>query len=288
MGELFVMRVFNVVFILLLSLNLNAVETGDKGDLGMKGQRIFYTGHSFHVFIPPIMDEIAASAGIKGQKGLGLSSIGGSRVIQHWEVPAGDNKAKETLLAGNVDVLTLAPIFMPDKGIKLFSTLALKNNPNIRITVQEDWMWRDVVEPITALSTPKKFDYDAATGEELLKIHAPVFKSIDDCIAGLNKELDKQVLFIVPAGQAVIALRELIRTGKAEGLKTQTELFVDRVGHPGDVVKLLVAYCHYAVIYRRSPVGLPAPKSFKGPVPVRLLQEISWEAVVKHPLSGVK
>jgi len=260
-----------------------------------QGQRVFYTGHSFHVFIPPIMKTLAESAGIRGQEYLGLSSIGGSRVIQHWDLPDVTNLAKAALGTGKVDVLTMAPIFMPDDGIEKFTTLALEKNSMIRITVQEDWMWRDTVEPTTELCSPRKWDYDAITGKELSEIHAPVFKSIDGQVAVLNKKFDRTVLFIVPAGQAVIALRERILAGKGGGLKTQTELFRDRVGHPDIPLQVLVAYCHYAVIYRRSPVGLPLPEILaiaKKPAWDKetnlILQEVAWEAVTQHPQSGVR
>ena len=105
-----------------------ANEVKDGGPITV-GQRIFYTGHSFHVFIPPILDSIAESAGISGQKNLGLSSIGGSQVIQHWNVPDDKNEAKKALATGQVDVLTMAPIFLPDAGIENFATLALAKNP---------------------------------------------------------------------------------------------------------------------------------------------------------------
>lgn len=49
-----------------------------------KGQRIYYSGHSFHYFMPAILADIAKKAGIKDHTPLGLSSIGGSRVYQHW------------------------------------------------------------------------------------------------------------------------------------------------------------------------------------------------------------
>ena len=52
-----------------------------------KGQRVFTCGHSFHVFVYPLLAEIAKSAGIRDHVGVGMSSIGGSRVIQHWDVP---------------------------------------------------------------------------------------------------------------------------------------------------------------------------------------------------------
>ncbi|MGC3968979.1 MAG: hypothetical protein QM775_16885 [Pirellulales bacterium] len=58
---------------------------------------------------------------------------------------------------------------------------------------------------------------------------------------------------------------------------------------------LLSAYCHFAVIYRRSPVGLPVPRVLdtdkelnKADKPAlnSLLQEIAWETVQRHPLTG--
>jgi len=46
------------------------------------------------------------------------------------------------------------------------------------------------------------------------------------------------------------------------------------------------------VIYGRSPVGLPMPNAIaKLPDAEklnRMLQEIAWDAVTQHPLSGIK
>jgi hypothetical protein len=258
-----------------------------------QGQRIFFTGHSFHVFIQPILKNIADSAGISNQVNLGSSEIGGSRVIDHWDVPDAENKTKAALRTGQVDVLTLAPIFMPDAGIERFATLALVHNPDIRIIVQEIWLRKDTYEP-TAREMPRTVDHNAITGTELRKRHAPLFKSIDDHVAELNRKLGKQVLFVVPTGQAVIALRERILAGKAGGLKAPSELFTDPTGHATQPLEVLVAYCHYAVIYHRSPVGLPPPwilakeqKPEWGAETVRVLQEVAWEAVTQHPQSGV-
>jgi hypothetical protein len=54
-------------------------------------------------------------------------------------------------------------------------------------------------------------------------------------------------------------------------------------------LRALIAYCHFAVIYRRSPVGLTQPQTWKLDDQLnRLLQELAWDAVTHHPLSGVK
>jgi hypothetical protein len=262
-----------------------------------KGQRVFTCAHSFHFFTPLILPDMAKGAGIKDQETAGLSSIGGSRVIQHWDVPEDKNKAKQLLKAGKVDVLTLSPIYLPDEGIEKFAKLALENNPDVRITVQEFWLPYDVYDTETPLKN-RKVDHNAPTAAELRKLHEPYFKAMDDHVRELNKKLAKDgkpVIFVVPAGQAVIALREKVIAGEAPGLKAQADLFTDAIGHPTAPLAVLATYCHFAVIYRRTPVGLPVPEFLKKANKPewddklnRLLQEIAWDAVTHHPLSGVK
>jgi hypothetical protein len=224
---------------------------------------------------------------------VGVSSIGGSRVIQHWDIPSDKNKAKEALQTGKVDVLTLSPIFLPDPGIENFTKLALEHNPNIRVIVQPIWLRWDIYEPTT--KRPEKVDHNAITGEELRKRHAVYFQEMDEHIRELNKQFGRTVLYVVPAPQAVIALREKIIAGQAPGLKEQEDLFTDALGHGKPPLMGLVAYCNFAVIYRRSPVGLPVPAILKqaklGDQEEslnRLLQELAWEAVLQHPLSGLQ
>ncbi len=258
-----------------------------------QGQRVFTCGHSFHVFVPGILADIAKKADIKDHVQVGMSSIGGSRVIQHWDVPEEKNKAKEALKTGKIDVLTLSPIFLPDAGIENFTKLALEHNKDIRIVVQPIWLRWDIYEPTT--KRPEKVDHDAITAEELRKRHEPYFKEMDEHIRELNKKQGKTVLYVVPVAQAVIALREKIIAGQTPGLKKQADLFTDPLGHGTAPLQLLVAYCNYAVIYRRSPVGLPVPNVLKGSKLGddeeklnRLLQELAWQAVVQHPLSGLQ
>ncbi len=257
-----------------------------------KGQRVFTCGHSFHVFVPGILADIAKKAEIKDHVQVGLSSIGGSRVVQHWDIPDDKNKAKAELMTGKVDVLTLSPIFLPDPGIENFTKLALDNNKDVRVVVQPIWLRWDVFEPTT--KRPEKVDHNAITIDELKKRHEPYYKMMDEHIQDLNKKFGKQVITIVPVAQAVIALREKIVAGQAPGLKTQEDLFTDALGHGKPPLQLLVTYCDFAVIYRRSPVGLPVPNVLKqsklgaDEEPLnKLLQELAWDAVVKHPLSGV-
>jgi len=258
------------------------------------GQRVLSAGHSFHVFMPGILRDVCQGAGLKDHVQVDLQSIGGSRVIQHWNLPDEKNKVKNALKTGKVDVLTLSPIYLPDEGIENFVKLALEQNPNIRITLQEFWLPYDVYQPDYQKQRPEKADRNARTGDELRKLHEPYFKSMEEHARELNKKHGKEVVYLVPVGQAVIGLREKIIAGQAPGLKTQEELFTDAIGHVRAPIQVLNAYCHFAVIYRRSPIGLPVPAALKNAKGgdeeklTRLLQELAWEAVTKSPLTGVK
>lgn len=264
-----------------------------------RGQRLFSTGHSFHFGFAPILDEMAKSGGFADNTIVGISSIGGSRVVQHWAGKA----VQAALTAGTVDVLMTTPIYLPDPGIEQFAQLGFDHNPNFRLTLMEFWLPYDQYEPrnyshgpagspTEHLSAPAKVDHNAATGDALRKAHGRYFKEMDELVEVVNKKLGKPAVLVVPVGQAVIALREKIMAGKAPALTSQEELFTDVLGHPKSPLTILMGYCHYAVIFRKSPVGLPVPKALKAQGDVeglsRLLQELAWDAVTHHPLSGVK
>lgn len=260
-----------------------------------EGQRVFTCAHSFHFFVPLLLPDVAKKGGIEGHTQVGMSAIGGSRIIQHWDVPDARNEAKRVLREGKTDVLTLSPIFLPDDGIEKFATLALEHNPDVRIFVQENWLPYDEYDQVAPLKN-RPVDHNAPAAESLRKEHEPYFKDIDEHVSALNEKLglsDRPAIFVAPVGQAVIALREKILAGEAPGLKEQKDLFTDPIGHPHQPIQILATYVYYSLIYRKSPIGDPTPdglSSVKYPEADklnRLLQELAWEAVTSHPLSGV-
>lgn len=281
-------------FTFLAAISLLLITGGEpvRAQSEIKGQRVFSAGHSFHFFMPPILADIAKMAKIENHKQVGLSAIGGSRVHQHWDVADEKNKAKESLKAGKLDVFTMSPIYLPDDGIEKFVKLGIENNPKMRIFVQENWLPWDHYDP--AFKAPKdKVDHNAPSGESLRKAHEPYFKSIDEHVAALNKKYETKAVRIAPVGQAVILLREKIIAGEAPGLKEQNDLFTDPIGHAKPPQAVLVAYVYYALIYERSPAGLPPPAALGKATADneklnRLLQGIAWQAVTTHPQSGVK
>ena len=277
-----------------LALGAATPRAAEEPQAPPKGLRVFSAGHSFHVFVPGILGGMAKDAGIKDHKQIGVSSIGGSRTIQHWYQPDDKNKTKAALKDGKVDVLTLSPIFHPDEGIDNFVKFGLEHNPDLRVLVQAFWLPYDVYDRDYQKKRPAAVDRNARTLDEMKKVHAPYFASVDDQVKALNKKHGKTAVFVVPVGQAAILLRGKIIDGKAPGLQSQEALFTDAIGHATAPLQALTAYCHYAVIYKRSPVGLPVPAVLKNAKKPEwdeklntLLQELAWEAVTAHSLSGV-
>jgi hypothetical protein len=135
-------------------------------------------------------------------------------------------------------------------------------------------------------------DWNASTVDTVKKANEPYCKVMEDYVGALNTSLGKQIVFVVPDIEAATALRGKIIAGAAPGLTKQSQLFVDNWGHPSAPLKLLSGYCHYAVIYRRSPVGLPIPPvsakaGMRDESLNRLLQQLAWDAVSHHPLTGI-
>ncbi|MBM3891706.1 MAG: hypothetical protein FJ388_21540 [Verrucomicrobia bacterium] len=252
------------------------------------GLRVFVMGHSFHMFIAQPLSSLAA-AGIRGHELVGRQSIGGSRVIQHWNLPDEKNLAKTALREGKVDVLTMSPNWIvPDEGIERFVELGLQHNPQLRVIVQESWMPWDGWLPEEKV--PNNEARDTRSLDIVRAANARWKGQLEPQIRALNQKLGREVIHVAPVGDAVLKLRELILAGKAPGIAKQSELFTDQIGHGKPPVQALAAYCVFACIYRVSPVGLNDPQpglDRLSPDLKLLLQRIAWETVTAHPMSGV-
>ncbi len=275
----------SLLLLVLAAVGLPAQEASSKG------LKVLTAGHSFHVWMPPLVAEMAKSAGIQGHEQLAISSIGGSKVIQHWDLPPEKNKAKPVLVAGQAELFTMAPTFLPDPGIENFVKLGLEHRADVRFTLQQNWVPYEDPAVWLSRSKPKSVDRDGKTVAQLRAIHDPYFQMIEGHVKELNGRIPGARIALVPCGEAVLALRAKVIAGEAPGVSRQSELFTDVLGHPGPQIRALTAYCHFAVMSRRNPAGLPVVSPLaKLPEAERLnrlLQSIAWKAVSEHPLSGV-
>lgn len=255
------------------------------------GRRVFVTAHSFHAFIPQRLASLAKAAAIENHQLVGLQSIGGSKVKQHWELADDKNKAKAALATGDVDVLTMSPhmTYMPDEGIDRFVELGLSHNPKMRFLLQQSWPIFDGW--LQGEKVTNNEERDTRPLDIVRVANKRFHDALDTQAADLNKKVGREVVFLVPVGDALMKLRELIAAAKAPGLTKQSDLFSDTIGHGKTPLIVLTTYCNFACIYGVSPVGLKDNEpglDLLSPELKPLLQKIAWESVTAEPRSGVK
>jgi len=238
------------------------------------------------MFVSRNVDQLVKSASIEGHKLAGTQGIGGSRVIQHWELADDKNKAKPALTSGEVDIFTMAAhVAIPDEGITRFVELGLKHNSNLRLLVQASWFPFDVPDQDKRIR--ENSQRDNARIEELQTAVDDWRKKLETQVDDLNRQHDKRAVFIVPVGDAVVKLRALVVDGKYPGVAKQSELFRDPIGHGNGDVQALASYCNFAAIYRRSPAGLKMDVPGVDDAQHAILQTLAWDTITAYPYAGV-
>jgi hypothetical protein len=257
------------------------------------GLRVFVTGHSFHVFVAPMLAELADAAGIERHVDVGRQGIGGSTVLRHWERPDSVNTAKPALRSGDVDVFTMSPIVVaPDAGITRFAELGLEHNPDLRLVIQASWIPGDQTLPV---DEPERDRWltdnalrDARPVEELRPALDDVRFRLERQVDELNARFGREAVVIVPVGYAILRLRELVREGSFPGVEKESDLFTDAVGHGHGHINALTAYSNFVALYGLSPVGLDLPLDDVTPAQHAILQKLAWEVVSNYAYSGIR
>ena len=294
-------------------------SSGAAGKSSSQGQKYVMATHSFNVFIGPTRSReanaevkpgplaaLAAERGKHGHENLAVQMIGGSTPMQHWNQGNGDdskNIAKLALNKGGVDVFTMSPnARMPEEGIDLFGDLVIKTNPKARILVQNSWSAWDgngTTPSVggtsnTSFKTEDHDKADLATIDRWLAdfdTKGGYMERMRTQLDGINKRAGHRMAYVVPSALAVYTLRKEIVKGSIPGIKLQSDVFRDGMGHPKTPLVNLVTYAWFAAMYRESPVGLKSLIDANDPTSApreRMLQQIAWNAVVREPMSGVK
>ena len=89
-------------------------------------------------------------------------------------------------------------------------------------------------------------------------------------------------------------VREIEARGGVGQVRDRRGLFADEI-HLNDLGNYFVALVHYAVLYQKSPIGLPHAlrrgdgSEAEAPDPdlARLMQELAWSVARSTPLTGV-
>ena len=245
---------------------------GAKAPVPPKGLRILNSGDSWHRFMPDYLGRLGKAAEIKEQS-------------VRWS--GKPDEIAELLGKGEIDVMSWGRPGWNNGNLTEFLKQnvlenGLKGNPSFRLYVQMAWTVHDGL----GKSFTSKDDYDQSKLADVQAVLDRERVKVEKIADEINKKHGRQVVFLVPVGEAVTKLRTLIADGKVLGVKKQSEIFADAMPHAGPIAAELAAYCNYAAIYRTSPVGL----QIKDGVPEEqrvILQKLAWETVSKYPYAGI-
>jgi len=256
-----------------------------------KGLKISWVGHSFHVYLPKPVSQLATEAGIVGHVSLNTDMIGASQPCQHWTKGGGENgtnTVKDILKAAKADVMTMSlqqP--NPDPCVPKFARLANQYKKDMRLMIQETWLPNSANPEEQCVLWGCK-NRDAATVEGLEKtrqtIEIPFQNRMRWQLDGLNREIGTNFTTFVPVWEAVLKLRQLIAKGEVPGITKQSALFRDNLGHATPPLVHMTSYLWFAALYNINPIG---SKVLGGdPAQEAIFQKLAWETILNAPLNG--
>lgn len=262
---------------------------------------VFHLGHSLVGSDMPHMLAQLAGDGHRWNSQLGS----GTSLKQHWEPgepildfdlvnhPPNYRDARKALGSGDYDAVVLTEMVeLHDairyhgsvKYLRRWGDLAREANPDTRLYMYETWHWLD--DPAGWL---QRIDTDLE----------PLW--LGKLLGSDTRRNPKRPVYLIPAGQAMAAVARAAEAGQVDGLTKRQQLFAlepsgkqDKI-HFSDLGGYVVALTHYAVLYHRSPAGLPhqlmradstAANAFT-PTAARQVQDIVWQVVRAQPRTGV-
>jgi hypothetical protein len=257
---------------------------------------VYHLGHSLVAKDMPAMLAQMAGAGHSYGSQLGW----GSHLRQHWdpEIPikgfAESNQhpqyreAHEAMASGDYDAVVLTEAVEIRQTIKYhdpqrylgdWAKSAWSGNPDTRVYFYETWHRHDDPE-----GWIERIDLDLERyweGEILRR--------------ALARDDVTQPIYVIPGGQVMAAFARRVEAAGGIGpIKNRRDLFKDDI-HFNDYGAYLIALTHYAVLYGRSPVGLPHQLTLArggtaadpGAEAALAMQETVWEVVTSYPPTGV-
>ena len=265
--------------------------------------RVYHLGHSLVGRDMPAMLAQLAGEGHDYDSQLGW----GTALRAHWEPLVRINgfrrenahpnhrPAHDAISSGEYDALVVTEMveirdaiqyFHSGDYLYLWARAAREANPDIRVYLYETWHPLD--DPEGWLERLDR-DLDLYWETEILR-------------PALAREGLGAPIYVIPAGQVFArVVREIEARGGVGNAARREDLFAlsadgtqDMI-HVNDLGAYLVALTHFAVLYHRSPVGLPSqlqradgsPADAPTPELARLMQEIVWQVVTSYPKTGV-
>lgn len=263
---------------------------------------VYHIGHSLVNRDMPAMLAQLAGGGHRYESQLGW----GTTMKAHWDgkdINGFDvendhprfRPAHEAVQSGDYDAVVLTEMVEiraslryhdSPRHLALWAEEARAARPDVRIYLYETWHGLD----------------DPEGWLERVDADLPRYWEAGILRPALGRLPEDARIHLIPAGQALAAfVRAVEAQGGVGSVRDRRDLFAftpegerDDI-HLGDQGNYLVALVHYAVLYQKSPVGLPhdlllsdgTPAEAPAPETALLMQQIAWEAARSTPLTGV-
>ncbi len=245
---------------------------------------VFHIGNSFTRWgdVPAQLANLAAASNRAHARGDQLAD--GQNIGYQWTngLPGGfltrGSPSRTELATASWDALVLQPMSREWQPANLPAFQAnaesfddLADSVGAQLYLYAYWPWRD--DPLS--------DQDGINA------------AFEQVRAALSS--DGPPVRVIPVGEAFRAAVSEMGTGELAGL-TRNDLYRDSL-HPSDIGYYLSALVHFAVLHRRSPVGLPAEgissdEFSDAPVAIptniaAAFQRIAWDVARETPHTGV-
>jgi len=261
---------------------------------------VFHLGHSLVGSDMPHMLAQLAGDGHRWNSQLGS----GTSLKQHWE-PSEDildfdkvnpppiyRDAHEALGSGEYDAVVLTEMVeLRDavryhgsaKYLRKWGNLVREASPDTRIYLYETW---------------HRLDDPAGWLDRIDADFEPLW--LGKLAGSDTRRNPKRPIYLIPGGQVMAAVARAAEAGQIDGLTKREQLFAltpsgkqDMI-HFSDLGAYVVALTHYAVLYHRSPAGLPrqltradgSKADAVSAMAARQLQDIVWQVVTALPRTG--
>lgn len=227
----------------------------------------------------------------------------GTPLRAHWEADMAINgfeaendhprfrPVREALASGDYDAVVLTEMVSLEDAIRwhasphylaLWADYARDGNPDARIYLYESWHGLDI------------------EGGWLERIDGDLSRLWEGEVLQGAAAWGAQSIHVIPAGQVMAASARAAEAGQIPGLSRREDLMRKNPDgsqdpiHPSDLGNYIVALTHYAVLYHRSPEGLPhALTRADGssleipPDTAAALQRLTWQVVSATPRTGI-
>ncbi len=273
------------------------------------GMRIVGVGHSFMAPAYKTLPLICEAAGI--EQPLCLHTGGGvtGSARYKWEQENGifqfDRKPLPKLLAAIANANWEAMLwggYYNDRPefYTCWIEFCTRHHPDMKFYLSDTWPQLYQIEELFGMTANPKSEsfFTHEVLDRLAKDKRDQFASI--VVAARKKTTDN--VFIVPTADAMTQAAKLCVDGKLPGVESvhsvvggkPRAIWRDQTGHLGPGFDRLEGYVFYATLYGQSPEHIKTPINFSDDVGYpgddldKIFRRIAWEAVVNHPLSGVK